>query len=69
MQSFLNPNIATDSPFPKDLVATVKTAAKGYQYSNDESTEQPIGNSTAYNKFWAPSMKELYGDDTTHTPE
>ena len=59
LQSFLNPDSASASPFPDSLASVVKPAAKGYQYSSNEGV--PLGSSTALDKFWAPSMFEMYG--------
>ncbi len=56
--------LAAGTLFPKALKDAVKIAAKGYQYSSFASS----GNNTAYDKFWAPSMAELYGsDDPSHS--
>ena len=65
MQSFLNSGSAT--LFPSDLSSAVKAAVKGYHYSDD--AEETPNYSLVANKFWAPSMKELYGDDITHASE
>lgn len=43
------------SLFPKSLIDSVKKAAKGFQYSGS------LGSGTVYDKFWAPSMFEMYG--------
>lgn len=52
----LRTKLTDGSLLPQSLREIVKTAAKGYQFSGS------LGYSTAYDKFWAPSMKELYGD-------
>lgn len=57
LRSFLNRNVteSVEKLFPIDLQNSVVTAAKGYQYSST------LGYGTSKDKFWAPSMFELYG--------
>ena len=55
---FLNSEFS--SLFPESLLPFVKSAAKGHQFSNNDSGV-PVGSATATNKFWSPSMFEMYG--------